>query len=155
MEIIELILEFFFGVQEEIASQKSALKSNNHLTFTRQQAIAITKSVFAVANADGKVTEGERRLLDQLEKIVTISKNDEENLLNDYKNLSMDATIILLNTLTIEQKYWYGNFILDIANADKELHQKELEILNYIFPKVIPIEQAKKIYADRELMKNK
>lgn len=136
MEIIELVLEFFLGVQDEVSSQKSTLTGNNILDFTREQKLAIMKSLFSVSQIDKNGAKEEVDLYDSIGTSFKISNDNMGQFIKDMHSMTSIESIKELTCMSMEQSIWYVSCLLRMVKADGKVLKEEMELVDYIVKEI-------------------
>lgn len=85
---------------------------------------AVTKVLLDIVNADNRITVGEVKYFEQLQKALDISKTEIE----EAKYMSVIGCLSILRETTDGQKHALAYMMLEMIRADGEIDNEEMKV---------------------------
>jgi len=112
------------------------------INLTSLEKKAVTKVLFDIINADGRITVGEGQYFLQLKRTIGISDSEIE----EAKFMSVLGCLSILRGLTSEEKAALTIMMLEMINADGNISEDEMKVFIVVCAGAdIPLPNFKKV----------
>ena len=99
------------------------------IQFDISEKLAIVQLIDAIIVADGKIHQGEIKVLRQL-----MDKMDfDSNFLVQARSIETAQSVTILKDMSQDKKMNLAQVLQDVAISDGFVHEKEKNVMNYVF----------------------
>ncbi|TVZ16479.1 TerB family tellurite resistance protein [Maribacter sp. MAR_2009_72] len=99
------------------------------MNFDLSEKLAIVNVIDAVIVADGKIHKGEINALSRLMSIIDF----DSNFLIQARTIDTAQSVVILKKMSQDKKNNLAQILEDVALADGFIHEKENDLINYIY----------------------
>lgn len=102
------------------------------MKFDISEKLAMVNIIDSVIVADGEVHKGEINALSKLMEIIDF----DSNFLIQARTIDIEQSIVILKGMQLEKKDRFVKILEDVALSDGFFHDKENDIINYIYSSI-------------------